>query len=108
MKIIHLISGGDVGGAKTHVHSLLCGLAKTEEVQLVCFMDGPFAEEARQLNIPTKIVKSRSLRADCRALEALIRQGGYEITIAMAPGRNMMGALLLPPSADPGGDDGPQ
>ena len=35
MKIIHLISGGDVGGAKTHVHSLLCGLAKTEEVQLV-------------------------------------------------------------------------
>ena len=38
MKIIHLISGGDVGGAKTHVHSLLCGLAKTEEVQLVCFM----------------------------------------------------------------------
>ena len=53
MKIIHLISGGDVGGAKTHVHSLLCGLAKTEEVQLVCFMDGPFAEEARQLNIPT-------------------------------------------------------
>ena len=41
MKIIHLISGGDVGGAKTHVHSLLCGLAKTEEVQLVCFMAAP-------------------------------------------------------------------
>lgn len=93
MKIIHLISGGDVGGAKTHVHSLLCGLAKTEEVQLVCFMDGPFAEEARQLNIPTKIVKSRSLRADCRALEA--------------PGEHD-GRAATPPSADPGGDDGPQ
>ena len=94
MKIIHLISGGDVGGAKTHVHSLLCGLAKTEEVQLVCFMDGPFAEEARQLNIPTKIVKSRSLRADCRALEALIRQGGYEIIHCHGSRANMMGALL--------------
>ena len=94
MKIIHLISGGDVGGAKTHVHSLLCGLAKTEEVQLVCFMDGPFAEEARQLKIPTKIVKSRSLRADCRALEALIRQGGYEIIHCHGSRANMMGALL--------------
>ena len=26
MKLIHLISGGDVGGAKTHVLSLLQGL----------------------------------------------------------------------------------
>lgn len=47
MKIMHLISGGDVGGAKTHVLSLLCGLGKTQTVRLVCFMEGPFAEEAR-------------------------------------------------------------
>ena len=26
MKVLHLISGGDTGGAKTHVHSLLAGL----------------------------------------------------------------------------------
>ena len=26
MKVLHLISGGDTGGAKTHVHSLLVGL----------------------------------------------------------------------------------
>lgn len=43
MKILHLISGGDVGGAKTHVLSLLEGLGKTQTVRLVCFMDGPFA-----------------------------------------------------------------
>ena len=30
MKIMTLISGGDVGGAKTHVLSLLHGLTKTE------------------------------------------------------------------------------
>lgn len=41
MKIMHLISGGDVGGAKTHVLSLLCGLGKTQTVRLVCFTDGP-------------------------------------------------------------------
>lgn len=28
MKVIHLISGGDSGGAKTHVHSLLQNLSR--------------------------------------------------------------------------------
>ena len=32
MKVMHLISGGDVGGAKTHVLSLLHGLGKMEQV----------------------------------------------------------------------------
>ena len=55
MKVIHLISGGDSGGAKTHVLSLLQNLNKTITAQLVCFRDGPFAEEARQMGIPTMI-----------------------------------------------------
>ena len=40
MKIMHLISGGDVGGAKTHVLSLLKGLGQTQTVRLVCFTGG--------------------------------------------------------------------
>ena len=32
MKVITLISGGDSGGAKTHVHSLLQNLSRTIEV----------------------------------------------------------------------------
>ena len=55
MKVIHLISGGDSGGAKTHVLSLLQHLNQTITAQLVCFRDGPFAEEARQMGIPTMI-----------------------------------------------------
>ena len=43
MKVITLISGGDIGGAKTHVLSLLHGLGKTEQVRLVCF---------REVNLP--------------------------------------------------------
>ena len=54
MKVIHLISGGDSGGAKTHVLSLLQNLNKTITAQLVCFRDGPFAQEARDLGIPTE------------------------------------------------------
>ena len=53
MKVLHLISGGDVGGAKTHVLSLLHGLGKTEQVRLVCFREGEFAEDARKLGIDT-------------------------------------------------------
>ena len=41
--------GGASGGAKTHVLSLLKGLTKTQEVRLVCFMEGPFAQEAREM-----------------------------------------------------------
>ena len=52
MKVIHLISGGDTGGAKTHVHLLLKHLNTENEATLVCFMDGPFAREAAALGIP--------------------------------------------------------
>ena len=55
MKVIHLISGGDSGGAKTHVLSLLQHLNQTITAQLVCFRDGPFAQEARELGIRVTI-----------------------------------------------------
>ena len=53
MKVITLISGGDSGGAKTHVHSLLQNLSRTIEVTMVCFLEGPFAQEARELGPDT-------------------------------------------------------
>lgn len=71
MKILHLISGGDVGGAKTHVLSLLEGLGKTQTVRLVCFMDGPFAQEARELGINTVVM-------DCGRRREHPRAGAYD------------------------------
>ena len=79
MKIITLISGGDVGGAKTHVLSLLEGLGKTQTVRLVCFTDGPFAGEARQLGIDTEIL-SGSIPQTIRALT-----DNEDMTIAKLP-----------------------
>ena len=55
MKVLHLISGGDTGGAKTHVHSLLAGLTPRIQVKMVCFTEGPFVEEARALGIDTQV-----------------------------------------------------
>ena len=56
MKVLHLISGGDVGGAKTHVLSLLRGLTDNLPVRLAVFREGPFADEAQQLGIPLTVL----------------------------------------------------
>ena len=94
MKILHMISGGDVGGAKTHVLSLLHGLCKTEQVQLVCFMEGAFAQEARELQVPTLVMPGRDLRAQLAQLTRLVQEGGYELVHCHGSRANLMGALL--------------
>ncbi|MDD3347377.1 polysaccharide pyruvyl transferase CsaB [Oscillibacter sp.] len=94
MKVIHLISGGDSGGAKTHVLSLLQNLNKTITAQLVCFRDGPFAQEARSLNIPTMICGGNNILRIRRTLSAYIRENGYELIHCHGSRANMIGALL--------------
>ncbi len=94
MKVIHLISGGDTGGAKTHVHSLLHGLEGRVEVTLVCFMEGPFAQEARDLGIPTVVLPGHNLPRTLRALKKMIREGGYDLIHCHGARGNLMGALL--------------
>ena len=93
MKVITLISGGDTGGAKTHVHSLLHGLEGRVELLLVCFMEGPFAQEARELGIPTVVIK-RSLSRTLRQLKKILREGGYDIIHCHGARANLIGALL--------------
>ena len=94
MKVIHLISGGDSGGAKTHVLSLLQNLNKAITAQLVCFRDGPFAEEARSLGIPTEIMEGNNIPRLRRKLAAYIRNGGFELIHCHGSRANMVGALL--------------
>ena len=94
MKVIHLISGGDSGGAKTHVLSLLQNLNKTITAQLVCFRDGPFAQEARTMGIPTEIMAGNHIFRVRRQLTAYIRDGGYQIIHCHGSRANMIGAML--------------
>lgn len=94
MKVIHLISGGDSGGAKTHVLSLLQNLNKTITAQLVCFRDGPFAEEARTMGIPTMICGGNNIPHLRRELADYIREGGYQLIHCHGSRANMIGALL--------------
>ena len=94
MKVIHLISGGDSGGAKTHVLSLLQHLNESITAQLVCFRDGPFAEEARGMGIPVEIMGGNNIPRLRRQLTEYIRAGGYEVIHCHGSRANMVGALL--------------
>ena len=93
MKIMHLISGGDVGGAKTHVLSLLKGLTKTENVRLVCFMEGPFAQEAREMDIDTVVLEC-GMAASVDRLAAMIREENFQIVHCHGSRANLTGTLL--------------
>ena len=103
MKVIHLISGGDSGGAKTHVHTLLQGLthAPGVEVTLMCFMESPFTKEAQALGIPTLVLPGKNLLRTFSRLKDLIRSGGYDLIHCHGARGNLMGALLRRATALP-------
>ena len=92
MKVIHLISGGDTGGAKTHVLSLLRDLNRTIFAQLVCFREGEFAQEAREMGIPTEVFAGRNILKVRSRLLDYIREGGFDIIHCHGSRANMMGA----------------
>ena len=101
MKVIHLISGGDTGGAKTHVLSLLKHLNETITAQLVCFREGPFAQEARDMGIPTAVFDGNNIFRIRRLLTEMIRGGGYQLIHCHGSRANMIGALLRKPTGCP-------
>lgn len=94
MKVLHLISGGDTGGAKTHVHTLLAGLTPRIQVKMVCFTEGPFAQEARELGIDTQVIPGRNFLATLKKLVRLVQEEGYDIIHSHGARGNMMSALL--------------
>ncbi|MGD6961135.1 glycosyltransferase family 4 protein [Fictibacillus phosphorivorans] len=80
MKVLHVISGGETGGSKNHILSLLQGLPK-KEVMLCVFQEGLLYEQAKQLGIEVKILKQKS-RYDLSILtrfKKLIRENQIEI-----------------------------
>ncbi len=94
MKILHMIGGGDVGGAKTHVLSLLQKLSEENDVLLLCFRAGEFAEDAIKLGINTKIIKSRNPLRDIRELRTLVARENFDIIHCHGAKANVMGALI--------------
>ena len=96
MKVIHLIGGGDTGGAKTHLLSLLSGLNQQIHADLVSFREGDFAADARALGIPTTVIAGNNIPKVKRQLMRMIKKNGYDVIHCHGSRANMMGALLRP------------
>lgn len=95
MKVLHVISGGETGGSRKHVVTLLSKFAPGVAA-LVVFQDGPLAEEARQLGVDVRLL-SQSSRYDLSVLSkltALIRRERYDILHTHGPRANLYGALI--------------
>lgn len=77
-KILHIIGGGEVGGAEQHVLSLLKGLNWSRfSPHLACLTHGPFAALARETNIPTRTFPMR-YPLDLFPLPGLLRWAQHE------------------------------
>ena len=100
MKVIHLISGGDTGGAKTHIHYLLSGLSKEIDVTLVCFMRGEFSDEAEALGIPTVVLEG-SIPSVLKQLKTMIREEHYDLIHSHGARGNFIASLLKGPCGLP-------
>lgn len=93
MKTVHLISGSDAGGARTHVLRLLGELNKTGEAQLLCLGGGVLADAARERGIPCRVL-SGGFFAQLREAERFIRSGGFDIIRCHGSRANLTAALL--------------
>ncbi|WP_336883705.1 glycosyltransferase [Priestia koreensis] len=71
MRVLHLISGGETGGSKNHLISLLRHIG-TEDVFLGVFQEGLLSEEARQAGVPVTVFKQKS-RYDFSVLSSIRR-----------------------------------
>ncbi|NLY20486.1 MAG: glycosyltransferase family 4 protein [Tissierellia bacterium] len=81
MKVLHLISGGDTGGAKTHIISLLKELKNYADTKLVCFINDTFYADAKAegINIEVMEQKRRSDMTIVKKLVDEINKGEYDI-----------------------------
>lgn len=93
LKVLHLISGGDSGGAKTHVLSLLHDLNKSISADLVCFMEGEFSHEAEERGIPVTVFDG-GFPVAYKKTKDMIEGGGYDIVHCHGSRANLMGSLL--------------
>lgn len=94
MRILHLIGGGDVGGAKTHVIGLTSRLGNHATIKLVSFREGPFAEDCRKAGIDTVVVEHPGVSASLQQLSAIVRDYRPDVIHCHGARANMMGVLL--------------
>lgn len=95
MKVLHMISGGDTGGAKTHVFALLGKLKERADVTIVCFMKGVFWDELQDLGVKCELILQKN-RFDMSVVKRLreICDGGIDVIHCHGARANFIAAAL--------------
>lgn len=94
MRVMHVMGGGDVGGAKTHIMNMVTGLSARNEVMLVSFRAGPFADEARERGIDVRVIERHNPFRAARAMRALVDEFQPDIIHCHGGRANLMGAMV--------------
>jgi len=96
MKVLHLISGGDTGGAKTHIIALLKGLNKRIDARVICFIEDTFYEDALAEGVPIQVFQQKS-RSDMSVIKRLvdeIKKNQYDIIHCHGARANLIAMFL--------------
>lgn len=96
IKVLHLISGGDKGGARTHIYTLMEGLKNKVDAKIVCFIDDTFYEEAKSRGIDIEVFPQNG-RADMSVvdrLSKLINSENYDIVHSHGARANSISSFL--------------
>ncbi len=94
MRVIHLIGGGDTGGAKTHVLHLLKELNNSIDARLICFRKGDFSEDAAKMGVPIHVIDSGNPLVGLKELKKLTAGQHIDIIHCHGARGNLMGNLL--------------
>ncbi len=96
MKVLHIISGGDTGGAKTHIITLLKGLNGLVDARVVCFIEDTFYEDAKKEGINIDVYKQKS-RSDMSVVNRIaddVNSQGYDIVHCHGARANFVAMFL--------------
>lgn len=94
MKVIHLIGGGDTGGAKTHVLNLLKELNGSIDAHLICFRKGDFYEDAVKMGVHIDVIDTANPVVGLRRLKKLIGKEKVDVIHCHGARGNLMGTLI--------------
>lgn len=96
LKVLHLISGGDTGGAKTHIFSLMEGLKDIADAKIICFIKDSFYEDALKegINIEAIVQKRRSDMSVVSKIANIINKEKYDLVHCHGARANTIGLFL--------------
>ena len=96
MKILHLISGGDSGGAKTHLKNLVYKLSEYATITVACLMEGEFYLDFVENYKDTVLFKQKN-RMDLSVTHAIaekLRTENYDLLHVHGARANFVSVFL--------------